>query len=131
MCNAYINNLMHTCNAYKYLAKITWRMITHMSTICKSLIFFHVKFFFLLLLLFLCSFYHHNKLPLPGKLYHSMFAGPSRKTFHFYGMEVCLVSGQAISSTSSTSSLPPLAITASLTVTFLAVGRHHQALSLS
>lgn len=23
MCNAYINNLMHTCNAYKYFAKIT------------------------------------------------------------------------------------------------------------
>lgn len=73
MCNAYINNPMHTSNASRYFTKITRRSLTHL--LLASHLQFSVKLFLLLLLLFLSSFYHQNQLPLPGKLYCSVSAG--------------------------------------------------------
>lgn len=39
MCNAYIHNLMVTCNAYKYFAEVTRRMITHVCCLQVTYIF--------------------------------------------------------------------------------------------
>lgn len=93
---------MHTCNAYKSFVKKKKKKVheeqahAHLlfanHLLISRVLFLSVCLFVLIittviLLLFSCSLYHLNKLPLPGKLYPIMSAGPSRKTSHFHGVE--------------------------------------------
>lgn len=97
MYNAYINNLMVTCNTYKYFAEVTRRMITRVCYLQVTYIFpcevFLVTVILMTLLFTVINCCYQENFII------TMFAGARRKTFHFCGMQICLFSGQAISST--------------------------------